>query len=150
MQTPPCDVVRCKRMGDCILTVASGWQVYRGMGDAARGIVQRQGVRGLYSGLNVTLLEIMPYAALQFGLYDLFTAAFMRSKFATQVGDLLLKLCLDRGVSLHSIGGSSAAPAAVLPLVTALMEVKAWRPQHQSGDAVALMAPRYTSADTML
>ena len=47
--------------------------------DAARGVVSRQGVRGLYSGLSVTLVEIIPYAALQFGLYDLFTAAAARS-----------------------------------------------------------------------
>lgn len=43
--------------------------------DAARGVVAQQGLLGLYSGLSVTLLEIVPYAALQFGLYDLFTAA---------------------------------------------------------------------------
>ena len=43
--------------------------------DAARGVVSKQGVLGLYSGLSVTLLEIVPYAALQFGLYDLFTSA---------------------------------------------------------------------------
>lgn len=55
-------------------------QVYHGMGDAARSIVQRQGVQGLYAGLGVTLLEIMPYAALQFGLYDLFTKAYERRK----------------------------------------------------------------------
>ena len=47
--------------------------------DAARGVISRQGFRGLYSGLNVTLVEIIPYAALQFGLYDLFTAAAARS-----------------------------------------------------------------------
>lgn len=55
-------------------------KVYHGMGDAARSIVQRQGVQGLYAGLGVTLLEIMPYAALQFGLYDLFTKAYERRK----------------------------------------------------------------------
>ena len=53
------------------------------MGDAAKGIMQRQGVQGLYSGLGVTLLEIMPYAAMQFGLYDLFTAAFLRMRVST-------------------------------------------------------------------
>jgi hypothetical protein len=47
--------------------------------DAARGVVSRQGIRGLYSGLTVTLVEIIPYAALQFGLYDLFTAAAART-----------------------------------------------------------------------
>ena len=37
--------------------------------------MSQHGVKGFYSGLSVTLLEIMPYAALQFGLYDLFTTA---------------------------------------------------------------------------
>lgn len=47
-------------------------KVYRGMSDAAQGIVKTQGVRGLYRGVGVTMLEIMPYAALQFGLYEAF------------------------------------------------------------------------------
>ena len=57
------------------LTACPRAQVYRGLVDAARGIVRQQGVRGLYSGLSVTLLEIVPYAALQFGLYDAFVSA---------------------------------------------------------------------------
>lgn len=50
------------------------------MGDAARGIYRDQGVRGLYRGLGVTLVEIVPYAALQFGLYDAFSAAWDGAK----------------------------------------------------------------------
>ncbi|GLC38991.1 hypothetical protein PLESTB_001774000 [Pleodorina starrii] len=49
-------------------------RVYRNMWDAARGIVSQRGPAGLYSGLGVTLVEIMPYAALQFGLYDTLNA----------------------------------------------------------------------------
>lgn len=45
-------------------------KVYLGMADAATRIYADHGVRGLYRGIGVTLLEIMPYAALQFGLYD--------------------------------------------------------------------------------
>ena len=30
---------------------------------------------GLYRGLGVTLVEIIPYAALQFGIYDMLTSA---------------------------------------------------------------------------
>ena len=48
--------------------------------NAARGIVRQHGVRGLYRGLGVTVLEIMPYAALQFGLYDVFNAAYTRTR----------------------------------------------------------------------
>ena len=43
--------------------------------DAARGIVAVHGVAGLYRGLSVTLLEIIPYAALQFGVYDALNTA---------------------------------------------------------------------------
>ncbi|KAG2436648.1 hypothetical protein HXX76_006176 [Chlamydomonas incerta] len=50
-------------------------KVYRTLWDAARGIVSQRGPAGLYSGLGVTLVEIMPYAALQFGLYDALNAA---------------------------------------------------------------------------
>lgn len=55
-------------------------KVYHSMMEAARGVVQQHGVKGLYRGLNITLLEIIPYAALQFGLYDTFTAAWSRTK----------------------------------------------------------------------
>lgn len=54
-------------------------QVYHSMMQAARGVVQQHGPRGLYRGLNITLLEIIPYAALQFGLYDTFTAAWSKA-----------------------------------------------------------------------
>lgn len=40
--------------------------------EAAQGIVRQHGVGGLYRGMGITVLEIMPYAALQFGLYDVF------------------------------------------------------------------------------
>eukprot|EP00879_Flechtneria_rotunda_P005929 GHRR01006235.1.p1 GENE.GHRR01006235.1~~GHRR01006235.1.p1 ORF type:complete len:350 (+),score=80.30 GHRR01006235.1:389-1438(+) len=45
-------------------------KVYKGMFNAGKSIYKQQGVSGLYRGLGVTLIEIMPYAALQFGLYD--------------------------------------------------------------------------------
>ncbi|KAK9845387.1 hypothetical protein WJX81_005301 [Elliptochloris bilobata] len=50
-------------------------RVYRGMMDAAKGILAAHGVAGLYRGLSITLLEIVPYAALQFGVYDALTTA---------------------------------------------------------------------------
>ena len=55
-------------------------QVYHSMTEAARGIVQHNGVRGLYTGLGITLVEIVPYAALQFGLYDTFTVAWGKAR----------------------------------------------------------------------
>lgn len=47
---------------------------------AASGILQARGVQGLYAGLSVTLLEIIPYAALQFGLYDVFNSAYTSAR----------------------------------------------------------------------
>lgn len=47
-------------------------KIYSGMMDAVKGICKESGVKGLYRGVGVTVLEIMPYAALQFGLYDVF------------------------------------------------------------------------------
>ena len=47
-------------------------KVYNGMREAVKGIYHESGVKGLYRGVGVTVLEIMPYAALQFGLYDMF------------------------------------------------------------------------------
>jgi len=47
-------------------------RVYKNMLEAAYGITRQRGPFGLFSGLGVTLLEILPYSALQFGMYDLF------------------------------------------------------------------------------
>lgn len=55
-------------------------QVYHNIGEAVQGIVRQKGVRGMYSGLSVTLMEIIPYAALQFGFYDAFTAAYANTR----------------------------------------------------------------------
>ena len=61
-------------------TERPGSQVYHNIGEAVQGIVKQKGVRGLYSGLSVTLMEIIPYAALQFGFYDAFTAAYANTR----------------------------------------------------------------------
>lgn len=52
---------------------------YPTMLHAARGVVAQRGLfRGLYAGLGATIVEIIPYSALQFGLYDIFCAAYDR------------------------------------------------------------------------
>lgn len=40
-------------------------------------IIKTRGVLGLYSGLSPTLVEIIPYAGLQFGSYDTFKRSMM-------------------------------------------------------------------------
>eukprot|EP00210_Caulerpa_lentillifera_P001525 g1463.t1 len=47
-------------------------KVYKGMMDAAWKIYAAHGLRGLYSGIHVTLVEIIPYSAIQFAAYDYF------------------------------------------------------------------------------
>ena len=53
---------------------------YPTMLHAARGLVAKRGVLGgMYAGIGVTIVEIIPYAALQFGLYDIFTTLYDRA-----------------------------------------------------------------------
>ena len=47
-------------------------QVYPNMRFAFIDIIKTRGFRGLYAGLSPTLVEIIPYAGLQFGTYDTF------------------------------------------------------------------------------
>ncbi|EFJ06521.1 hypothetical protein SELMODRAFT_135271 [Selaginella moellendorffii] len=47
-------------------------KIYRSMRHAFVDILQTRGFRGLYAGLTPSLVEIIPYAGLQFGSYDTF------------------------------------------------------------------------------
>ncbi|CAA0817486.1 Mitochondrial substrate carrier family protein [Striga hermonthica] len=47
-------------------------KVYPNMRSALVHILETRGFRGLYAGLTPTLVEIVPYAGLQFGTYDTF------------------------------------------------------------------------------
>ncbi|XP_038875972.1 mitochondrial thiamine diphosphate carrier 2-like isoform X2 [Benincasa hispida] len=47
-------------------------KIYPTMRSAFIDIIQTRGFRGLYAGLSPTLVEIVPYAGLQFGTYDTF------------------------------------------------------------------------------
>ncbi|KAL2339046.1 hypothetical protein Fmac_013492 [Flemingia macrophylla] len=47
-------------------------KVYPTMRSALLDIIHTRGFQGLYSGLSPTLVEIIPYAGLQFGTYDTF------------------------------------------------------------------------------
>ncbi|RLM61496.1 mitochondrial thiamine pyrophosphate carrier isoform X2 [Panicum miliaceum] len=52
-------------------------KVYLNMRSAFVDIIKTRGVQGLYSGLSPTLVEIIPYAGLQFGSYDTFKRSMM-------------------------------------------------------------------------
>ncbi|GLT61028.1 hypothetical protein SLA2020_337640 [Shorea laevis] len=47
-------------------------KVYPTMRSAFVDIIRTRGFRGMYAGLSPTLVEIVPYAGLQFGTYDTF------------------------------------------------------------------------------
>ncbi|XP_044484278.1 mitochondrial thiamine diphosphate carrier 2-like isoform X1 [Mangifera indica] len=73
----PFDLVRT------ILASQGEPKVYPTMRSAFVDIVRTRGFRGLYAGLSPTLVEIAPYAGLQFGTYDTFkrwTRAWNRSR----------------------------------------------------------------------
>ena len=70
----PFDVLRTT------LAVQGEPAVYAGPVAAARGIVRRRGLPGLYAGLGPTLVGIVPYAAIQFGLYDFFKRTAARGR----------------------------------------------------------------------
>ncbi|GAB4856280.1 hypothetical protein Ancab_014208 [Ancistrocladus abbreviatus] len=62
----PFDLVRT------ILASQGEPKVYPNMRSAIVGIFKTRGLTGLYAGLSPTLVEIIPYAGLQFGTYDTF------------------------------------------------------------------------------
>ena len=64
--TYPFDVMRT------VLAAQGSPRVYESLAGAARGIVRDRGARGLYAGVGVTLAEIIPASAIQFGTYALF------------------------------------------------------------------------------
>jgi len=87
----PCPQIRCPAaplaIRQCvdivafILPITCRVQVYKNMMDAGRDILKQKGFRGLYCGLKPTLLEIIPYAALQFGLYDTFNTGMTEARY---------------------------------------------------------------------
>lgn len=54
-----------------------GVQMYKNMMAACAGIVRQQGVRGLFNGISPTIAEIIPYAGMQYGFYDVFKHALL-------------------------------------------------------------------------
>ena len=61
--TYPFDVMRT------VLAAQGSPRVYDSLQAAARGIVRDKGLAGLYAGCGVTLIEIVPASAIQFGAY---------------------------------------------------------------------------------
>ncbi|KAG8369980.1 hypothetical protein BUALT_Bualt14G0070000 [Buddleja alternifolia] len=92
-------------------------KVYLNMRSALVDIFQTRGIQGLYAGLTPTLIEIVPYAGLQFGTYDTFKRWTMawnryRSSYATQVNDALSSFQLF----LCGLAAGTCAKAVCHPL----------------------------------
>ncbi|KMZ60608.1 Mitochondrial carrier protein-like [Zostera marina] len=72
-------------------------KIYPTMRNAYADIVNVRGIRGLYYGLSPTIVEIIPYAGLQFGTYDTFkrwTMAWNRNRFEDEsISSFQLFLC---------------------------------------------------------
>lgn len=72
----PFDVVRKRQM----LRDSNGKPLYSGMVDGFTKIVQNDGILGLYRGLGINLVKVVPFAALQFTLKDEITKLFINLK----------------------------------------------------------------------
>lgn len=70
----PFDVIR-KRM---MLKDEHGKPLYNGMIDAFKTVVQKDGVMGLYRGVGLNLVKVVPFAALQFTILDETRKAFFK------------------------------------------------------------------------
>lgn len=55
-------------------------RVYRSLTHAAKHIIEREGIGGLYTGMCPTLIGIVPLMALQFGSYEAFKQAIRNAK----------------------------------------------------------------------
>lgn len=79
--TYPLDLIRTRMSAD--LTLARS-KDSRNMAAAFRAAVQRDGWRGLYRGLGVSMVEIMPYIALSFGGYEFLKSQLPQDKASTE------------------------------------------------------------------
>lgn len=67
-------------------------KVYSSLMHAARHIVEREGIGGLYTGMCPTLIGIVPLMALQFGSYEAFKQAIRNAKAPADVDPNSLQL----------------------------------------------------------
>lgn len=58
----------------------TGFEVYAGLVEATQSIARSNGLAGFYKGLNVTLIEIIPYAAIHFASYELYKTALQKTE----------------------------------------------------------------------
>ncbi|XP_047957582.1 mitochondrial thiamine diphosphate carrier 2-like isoform X2 [Salvia hispanica] len=92
-------------------------KVYPNMRAALFNILETRGLRGLYAGLAPTLVEIVPYAGLQFGTYDTFrrwTMAWKQNR--SQYQRLDPGVLTDVEVSICGLAAGICAKAVCHPL----------------------------------
>jgi len=66
----PLDYARTRLASD----VGGGKRQFSGLADCLKQTVQKAGVRGLYNGIGVSLVGIIPYRGVYFGLFDTLSA----------------------------------------------------------------------------
>lgn len=62
----PLDYARTRLASD----VGTGKQIFRGLKDCISQTVRKGGIRGLYNGVGVSIVGIIPYRGTYFGLFD--------------------------------------------------------------------------------
>ncbi|KAL7123829.1 hypothetical protein ABFS83_14G009000 [Erythranthe nasuta] len=115
-------------------------KVYPNMRSAFVHLLQSRGIRGLYGGLTPTLVEIIPYAGLQFGTYDTFKRWFMawnqyRSPHTIQ-GDINALSNLQVSLCGLAAGVSAKAVCHPLDVVKKRFQVEGLKRDHRYGARV--------------
>ena len=82
---------------------------YKGVGDCFRRIIKEEGVGSLYSSLTPRLLSVVPMIAIQYGIYELMRAEFIR----TRQRSLPLIIKTIKSKSLKATGAALKVPARV-------------------------------------
>lgn len=92
-------------------------KVYPNMRSAFVDILKTRGIQGLYAGLTPTLIEIVPYAGLQFGTYDTFKRwAMAWNRYRSSGGDASDDLVTGLPLFICGLASGSFAKAVCHPL----------------------------------
>lgn len=83
---------------------------YRGVWQTMTSITNMQGVRSLYRGLSPTLVAMMPYAGLDFAIYEQLKLVYLRRK--KKEANLLILLCI--GAFAGAVAQTACHPLDVI------------------------------------
>jgi hypothetical protein len=66
--THPFDIIRLRLLND--LARPDEKIIYNGFFDCAKKILKNENVKGFYKGLPISIIGIVPYFGISFGIYD--------------------------------------------------------------------------------